>query len=152
MSPSQVANSLLCAAMILTVGASVPAKAQSTPPDIVLTQKDAGKDVTLTGHQRLIVRLPDRFGTAGYGWSVLMHPGGPLAFTDAPPAAPAPQLGPNDLPMVGGRGAETVIAFRPAKFTERSSQPVTLIYCNSSCDVKDKGVKIFHFAVRTKKE
>jgi hypothetical protein len=56
---------LLCAVMALIVG--VPAKAQSAPPDIIVTAQDNGKDITLHGSQRLIVRFPSREerGTAG---------------------------------------------------------------------------------------
>jgi predicted secreted protein len=71
-------------------------------PDVVVTEQDNGKDVTLHGDQRLIIKLSSQPGT-GYGWSALMTPDSFLAFTKPP--APAPQPKTQDRmapPMLGG--------------------------------------------------
>jgi hypothetical protein len=85
---------LLCAVMALIVG--VPAKAQSAPPDIIVTAQDNGKDITLHGSQRLIVRFSFPGGT-GYGWSALMTPDSVLAFTKAPAPKEKKQAGQQDM-------------------------------------------------------
>ena len=68
MKPS-MKNALLGAAIALSMG--VTTSARSAPADIVVTDQDNGKDITLHGSQRLIVRLTTPSGTP-YGWSALI--------------------------------------------------------------------------------
>jgi hypothetical protein len=138
---------LLCAVTALILG--VPAKAQSAPPDIIVTAQDNGKDITLHGSQRLIVRFSFPGGT-GYGWSALMTPDSVLAFTKAPAPKEKKQAGQQDMPMVGGSHNQE-FAFRAAHFTESSSQLFTMIFCTAQCDLKDSSAKIFKLGITTKK-
>jgi hypothetical protein len=138
----------LCAMIALTMGLSGPARAQSAPPDIVVTAKNNGKDITLHGNQRLIVRLSE--SPNGYGWSALMTPDSILAFTDKPEEKKQPEAATGQLPMVGG-ASDRVFAFRPASYTESSSQWFMLIYCGPQCNLKDRAAKIFKIGVKTQK-
>jgi predicted secreted protein len=93
-------TSLSCAMMAMIAG--IAAQARAAGPDVVVTEQDNGKDVTLHGDQRLIIKLSSQPGT-GYGWSALMTPDSFLAFTTPP--APAPQPKTQDRmapPMLGG--------------------------------------------------
>jgi predicted secreted protein len=141
---------LVGAVLILTV--PIPERAQSAPQDIVVTEKDNGKDITLHGDQRLIIRLPAPGGTP-YFWSALMTQGSLLAFTAKP--APTQQkqeskTGPQDIVMVGG-SHDDEFAFCAARFTESSSEWFTLIFCTAQCDLKDRSAKTFKLGITTKK-
>jgi hypothetical protein len=146
MKPTTTTVWLLCAMTALVPGVSGPAKAQA--PDIVITDKEAGRDITLHGKQRLIIRLPEI--PNGFGWSALMTPDALLAFTAAPkqnrPAATGGQL-----PMVGG-SSDRIFAFRAARYTESSSERFMLIYCGPQCDLKDSAAKIFKLGITTRKK
>ena len=133
----------VCASAALA--ALAPGTAKAAPPDIVITDQDNGKDVTLHDGQRLIIKLPRRGGTP-YSWSALMEPDSVLAFTTAPQEKqdrPA-----NGMPMAGGSGQQ-VFAFKAAHFTESSSQWFMLIFCGVQCDLKDDNAKIFKIGVTT---
>ncbi len=148
MKPSKMnATWLLCAVMALIVGA--PAKAQSAPPDIIVTDHDDGKNITLHGNQRLIVRFSFPGGT-GYGWSALMTPDSVLAFTKAPAPKEEKQAGRQDMPMAGGPDNEE-FALRAAHFTESYGQWFTMIFCRAPCDLKDSSAKTFKLGITTKK-
>jgi hypothetical protein len=136
---------VLGAVVALTVG--VPAKARSVQPDIVVTEQDNGKDITLHGSQRLIIRLPS---TGPYSWSPLMRPDAQLAFTKAPAPEEKKKNG-DAMPMVGG-SHDQVFAFRAAEFTESSSQWFQLIFCRAPCDLKDPSAKIFKLGITTQKK
>jgi predicted secreted protein len=139
--------SLLCAAMI----AGTPLPARAAGPDVVVTEQDNGKDVTLHGDQKLIIKLAAPGGT-GYAWSALMTPDSLLAFTA--PAAPAPKPKAQDrmaMPIAGGQ-SEQVFAFRAAHFTETFGERFMLILCGPSCDLKDSSAKIFKIGVTTQKK
>jgi hypothetical protein len=131
--------------------AMIPVQARAAEPDVVVTEQDNGKDVTLHGDQRLIIKLSSQPST-GYGWSALMTPDSFLAFTTPPAPAPAPQPKTQDRmapPMLGGK-SEQVFAFRAAHFTETSSEWFLLIFCDpAQCDLKD--AKIFKIGVKTQK-
>jgi predicted secreted protein len=133
----------LCALLLLFT--ATPSIAQDAPKDIVLTDKDNGKSITLSARQRLVIKLPSTAGT-GYGWSALMTPDSVLAFTDSPTdAKPATTAS----PMVG-RPTPTVLSFRPVRYTESYSTSFTLIYCRAPCSPKDTGTKTFQIGVTTK--
>ena len=140
-------TSLSCAMVAMIAG--IPVQARAAGPDVVVTEQDNGKDVTLHGDQRLIIKLSSQPST-GYGWSALMTPDSFLAF--ATPPAPAPQPKTQDRiapPMVGGK-SEQVFAFRAVHFTETSSEWLLLIFCGpAQCDLKD--AKIFKIGVKTQK-
>jgi predicted secreted protein len=145
--------SLLCA-MTATI-ALMPV--QAAEPDIVVTEQDNGKSVTLHGDQRLIVKLSAQPST-GYGWWALMTPDSLLAFTTQPAAkskiADETQDKTRDrmaLPIVGGPQQQE-FAFRAARFTETSSQWFLLIFCGPQCDLKDTAAMIFKIAVNTQKK
>jgi hypothetical protein len=140
---------LLGAVTALSVAAPVSAKAQTAPPDIVITAKDNGKDITLHGSQRLVIRLSSPGGTP-FSWSALMTPDSLLAFTDPPPPEEKSD-GMKGMPMVGGPH-QTVFAFHAARFTESSSEWFKLIFCSSQCDLKDRSAKIFKLGITTKKD
>jgi hypothetical protein len=125
----------------------VPAKARSAQPDIVVTEQDNGKDITLHGSQRLIIRLPS---TGPYSWSALMSPDDLLAFTKAPAPEEKKKNG-NAMLMVGG-SHDQIFAFRAAEFTESSSQWFQLIFCRAPCDLKDPSAKIFKLGITTQKK
>ncbi len=150
MRPSRATMLLLCAATAGLMIAAAPAAAQKTLPDITVTSADNGKEITVRRNQRLIVQLANPLGTAGYGWSALLHPLSPLRFADKQPAPPQPKQAPGAPPMVGVAPDE-VIAFSPARYTESSSYRFMLIYCRFDCDLKDQAAKIFTLAVTTKK-
>jgi len=137
----------VCTSVALAAFAAGTAKAAQ--PDIVITEQDNGKDVTLHDDQRLIIKLP-RSGGTPFGWSALMHPDSILAFTTAPNETP-PDKPANRLPMAGGPGQE-IFAFKAAHFTETSSQWFMLIFCGVQCDLKDSNAKIFKIGVTTKKK
>jgi hypothetical protein len=136
---------LLCAVMASIM--AVPAKARSVQPDIVVTEQDNGKDITLHGSQRLIIRLPS---TGPYSWSPLMRPDAQLAFTKAPAPEEKKKNG-DAMPMVGG-SHDQVFAFRAAEFTESSSQWFQLLFCRAPCDLKDPSAKIFKLGITTQKK
>jgi hypothetical protein len=145
---------LLCAVTALSMAVPVSAKAQTAPPDIVVTAKDNGKDITLHGSQRLVIRFSSPAGIP-FSWSALMTPDALLAFTDPPPPEQK-----NDsmkggmkggMLMVGGPH-ETVFAFHAARYTETSSEQFMLIFCSLQCDLKNRTAKIFKLDITTKKE
>ena len=136
---------LLCAVMVSIMG--VPSKALSAQPDIVVTEQDNGKDITLHGSQRLIIRLPS---TGPFSWSALMTPDDLLAFTKAPAPEKKKKNG-DAMPMVGG-SHDQVLAFRAAEFTESSSQWFQLLFCRAPCDLKDPSAKIFKLGITTQKK
>jgi predicted secreted protein len=85
------AAGLLGAVIALSMG--MPTSARSAPADIVVTDQDNGKDITLHGSQRLIVRLTTPSGTP-YSWSALLTPDSQLRSRRHPtprtrPASPA---------------------------------------------------------------
>ena len=139
---------LVGAVLILTV--PIPEKAQSAPQDIVVTEKDNGKDITLHGDQRLIIRLTSPGGPAG--WSALMTPDSILAFTakPEPEQKKQPDSKAGAVPMVGGSRPEE-FAFRAARFSESSTQWFALIFCTAQCDLKDGSAKVFKLGIMTKK-
>jgi predicted secreted protein len=140
-------TSLFCAMVAMIAG--MPAQANAAGPDIVITEQDNGKDVTLHGDQRLIIKLSAQPST-GYGWSALMTPDSFLAFATQPAPAPHPKAQDRIAPpMVGGQ-SEQVFGFRAAHFTETSSEWFLLIFCGpAQCDLKD--AKIFKIGVKTQK-
>jgi hypothetical protein len=147
MKPS-MKNALLGAAIALSMG--VTTSARSAPADIVVTDQDNGKDITLHGSQRLIIRLTTPSGTP-YGWSALMAPDSQLTFTKAPePKKPAGKTG-QQIMMVG-RPQDAVFAFRAAHFSESSSQWFTMILCTAKCDQKDPSNKVFNLGITTQKK
>jgi hypothetical protein len=142
-----------CAAITLIAAAPVAANAQGAVPDIVVTEKDNGRDITLHGSQRLIIRLTDPGGPSS--WSALMRPDSILAFTETPVPEGERQHYPATTPQpaapVIGGPHDQIIAFRPISFTESSSQWFTLIFCDAQCDFKDPSARIFKLAITTKK-
>jgi hypothetical protein len=125
-------------------------QARAAGPDIVVTEQDNGKDVTLHGGQRLIVKLSSPGGT-GYSWSALMTPDSFLAFTTGPAPAPKPKIQDRMAPPMPGGQSEQVFTFRAAHFTETSSEWFLLIQCGpAQCDLKD--AKIFKIGVKTQKK
>lgn len=134
---------LLCAVLVPFV--ADPSAAQDAPKDIVLTENDNGKSVTLSGKQRLVIKLPSTAGT-GYAWSALMTPDSILAFADNPADAKPAATG---KPTVGG-SSQTVLSFRPVRYTESYSASFTLIYCRAPCSLKDAGTRTFQVGVTTK--
>jgi hypothetical protein len=136
---------LLCAVMASIMG--VPSKARSAQPDVVVTEQDDGKDITLHGSQRLIIRLPS---TGAYSWSALMGPDDLLAFTKAP--TPEKKKKNADAILMVGGSHDQVFAFRAAKFTESSSRWVQLIFCRAPCDLKESSAKIFKLGITTQKK
>jgi hypothetical protein len=58
-------TSLFCAMVAMIAG--IPAQANAAGPDIVITEQDNGKDVTLHGDQRLIIKLSAQPSTATAG-------------------------------------------------------------------------------------
>jgi predicted secreted protein len=137
----------VCTSVALAAFAAGTAKAAQS--DIVITEQDNGKDVTLHDGQRLIIKLP-RSGGTPYSWSALMEPDSILAFTTAPEEKPRDKPA-NALPMVGGPGQE-IFAFKAAHFTESSSQWFRLIFCGVQCDLKDSNAKMFKIGVTTMKK
>jgi hypothetical protein len=149
--PGMNAAWLLGAVLALSFGG--PAMAQGAPPDIVVTEKDNGKEITLHGKQRLIVRLPSPGGTP-YLWSALMRPDFSLVFTKAPALKeakpPQAKAGERDNPMLGGFH-DDVFAFSAASFTETFAEPLTMILCGIQCDPKEPAAKLFKVTVTTRK-
>lgn len=141
---------LFACAVLAALSSAAPAAAQSGPADITITQADNGKEITLRRNQRLIIRLANPLGDSGYGWSALMSPNSPLGFAEKQPAPPKPDQTPG-APRIGGEYADTIIAFRPVRYTESYSQRFTLIYCRFDCDLRADGAKIFWFAITTRK-
>jgi predicted secreted protein len=136
--------------VVIALSMGVPTSARSAPADIVVTDQDNGKDITLHGSQRLIVRLTTPSGTP-YSWSALLTPDSQLAFTKAPdPKKPAGKTGQAIL-MVGGPHDE-VFAFRAAHFSESSSQWFTMILCRAKCDQQDPSNKVFNLGITTQKK
>jgi hypothetical protein len=58
-------TSLSCAMVAMIAGIAVQARAAG--PDVVVTEQDNGKDVTLQGDQRLIIKLSSQPGTSANG-------------------------------------------------------------------------------------
>lgn len=138
---------LLCGLAAFIVG--IPVQSHAAQPDIIVTEKDNGKDITLHGDQRLIMRFTVPGGT-GFFWSALMTPDSLLAFTKSAPPKPKKQKN-DDMPMVGGPHDEE-LAFRAAHFTESSSESFTLIFCRARCDLKSDSTKTFTLGVTTQKK
>jgi predicted secreted protein len=141
-------RALLACCVVAALAAAIPGTAKSAAADIVVTDQDNGKDVTLHDGQRLIIKLTAPGGTP-YRWSALMQQDSILAFTTPPKEKP--QERPTGLPVVGGPSQET-FAFKAARFTETSSQSFMLIFCNAPCDLKDDGARIFRIGVTTKRK
>jgi predicted secreted protein len=140
-------TSLFCAMVAMIAG--IPAQANAAGPDIVITEQDNGKDVTLHGDQRLIIKLPSQPST-GYSWSALMTPDSFLAFTTEPAPAPKPKTQDRMAPPMLGGQSEQVFAFHAAHFTGTSSEWFLLVFCGpAQCDLKD--AKIFKIGVKTQK-
>lgn len=137
----------VCASLALAAVAT--GTAEGAEPDIVLTEQDAGKDITLHDGQRLIIKLPHGGGSP-YGWFALMYPDSILAFTPAPKETPKKPPA-NGHPMLGGQ-EQTIFAFMPARFTESSSLSFMLIYCGPQCDIKDSNARVFKIGVTTTKK
>jgi predicted secreted protein len=138
---------MLCAAALAI---AIPALAKAAQPDIVVTEQDDGKEFTLHGDQRLIVKFTSPSGTP-YSWSALMTADSLLAFTDKPASPPKSQDRPGQIMMVGGPH-EQVFAFRAARFTETSSEWFGLIFCSLQCDLKDGTAKLFKIEVKTQRK
>jgi predicted secreted protein len=141
-------RSILCTAAALAI--AIPAQAKAAKPDIVVTEQDDGKEFTLHGDQRLIIKFTSPSGTP-YSWSALMNPDSMLAFTDKPASPPKSQDRPSQIMMVGGPH-EQVFAFRAARFTETSSEWFRLIFCSTQCDLKDGTAKVFKIEVKTQRK
>jgi hypothetical protein len=143
------AGRLLCAVMVLTAAIPLQARTQKAPPDIVVTDQDDGKEITLHGDQRLIVRLPSPGGTA-YIWSALMRPDSVVAFAKNPAPKDQKRQDRREVPIPGAPQNEE-FAFHAAWFTETRAEPLTLILCPAQCDVKDPSTKLFKVSVTTRK-
>jgi hypothetical protein len=97
----------------------IAVQARASGPDVVVTEQDNGKDVTLDGDQRLIIKLSSQPGT-GYGWSGLMTADSSLAFHD-PARATAQNAGP-DGSANAWRQIGAGICLPRGPFTEISAQ------------------------------
>ncbi len=141
---TRIMSAFLSCTILLACAISA-ARAQNATNDIVLTEMDNGKDVTLSGKQKLVIKLPVTSGT-GYGWSALMTPDSILAFADNPAEAKPAATG---TARTGG-SSQTVLSFRSVRYTETYASSFTLIYCRAPCNPGDRGTKTFRIGVTTK--
>jgi hypothetical protein len=140
-----------CCALTLIVASPVLAKPRRAPPDVVVTEADDGKEVTLHGDQKLVVRLSEPGGP--YIWWALWSQYSNVNLAKQQPKLvikPPPSASPSH-PMVGG-SADRSFVFVPTKSTENFGIPLALIYSTPQFDLKGPGIKIFKVRVTTKKK
>jgi hypothetical protein len=121
------------------------------PPDVVVTEADDDKEVTLHGHQKLVVGLSEQVGP--YMWWVLWSEDSNenLAKQQPKPVIKPPPGASSSHPMVGG-SVDRNFVFVPTKSTENFGIPLALIYSTPQFDLKDPGIKIFKVRVTTQKK